>query len=271
MLEPIASFVTRRAISLESLARDVPAAFASEAHERRSKRYSFISTAAVLAALREAGFEAADGRQMQVRGGGPASHAKHMIRLTHVRESLTLVDTVPEIVLINSHDGTSAYTLRAGLYRPLCTNGLITEIGDFGLIHVPHRGDVAGNVVAGAIAITQRFAEIGAVVEQMHRTMLDDAQRQHFAAQALKIRYPKAGQHIPIATEQVLQPRRWVDQGQSLWLTYNVVQESLMRGGIQGYTATRRATQTRSIRAIREDVRINTELWRLALAMLHAG
>jgi len=41
-------------------------------------------------------------------------------------------------VLINAHDGSSSYKLRAGLYRPVCTNGLMIQLGDFGLIHVPH-------------------------------------------------------------------------------------------------------------------------------------
>ncbi len=72
-----------------------------------------------------------------------------------MRESITLIDAVPEIVLINSHDGTSAYTLRAGLYRPICTNGMMVQLGEFGLIHVPHRGNVVADVVVGALAITR--------------------------------------------------------------------------------------------------------------------
>jgi uncharacterized protein DUF932 len=42
-----------------------------------------------------------------------------MLRFRHedVSQSLAVDDVIPEVVLINSHDGTSAYKLIAGLYR----------------------------------------------------------------------------------------------------------------------------------------------------------
>jgi hypothetical protein len=193
-----------------------------------------------------------------------------MIRFSHTRESITLVDAIPELVLINAHDGTSAYTLRAGLYRPLCTNGLLAQIGDFGIIQVAHRGDVVANVVEGALAITRGFADIGAVVEEMHRMQLDERQRWDFASAALSVRYHRLDHHKPITADQALLPRRNADYGNSLWTTYNVVNENICRGGLVGQTAKGRATRTRGISAIREDVRINAQLWQLAMTLLRA-
>ena len=69
--------------------------------------------------------------------------------------------SIPEIVLVNAHDGTSAYQLRAGLFRPLCTNGLIARIGDFGFISVPHRASVVADVVEGALRLTAQFQALG--------------------------------------------------------------------------------------------------------------
>jgi hypothetical protein len=41
-----------------------------------------------------------------------------MIRLRSVRESLTLVDCIPEICLINAHDGTSSSRVSTGPSAP---------------------------------------------------------------------------------------------------------------------------------------------------------
>lgn len=263
--------IDRRVLTLDALTQAAPAAFSHTADtDRTSAKYTFISTAQVVQALLEAGFQPTRAQQTQVRGGGSPTHAKHMIRFSHTRESLTLIDVIPEVVLINAHDGTGAWTMRAGLYRPLCTNGLLAAIGDFGIVHVPHRGDVQGKVVEGALAITRGFAEIGAVVEQMHGTQLDERQRWDFAARALSVRYHRLDHRAPITADQALLPRRKDDYGNSLWHTYNVVQENLIRGGLTGRSATGRSTRTRGIRAIREDVRINAELWQQAMTLLRS-
>lgn len=264
-------FMDRRVLTLEALTEAAPAAFAQTADaDRTSAKYTFISTAQVVQALLDAGFQPTRAQQTRVRGGGSPAHAKHMIRFSHTRESLTMIDVIPEVVLINAHDGTGAWTMRAGLYRPLCTNGLLASIGDFDIIHVPHRGDVQGKVVEGALAITRRFAAIGAVVEQMHGRQLEERQRWDFAAQALSVRYHRLDHHAPITADQALLPRRKDDYGNSLWLTYNVIQENLTRGGLSGRSPKGRATRTRGIRAIREDVRINAALWQMAMTLLRS-
>jgi len=262
--------VSRRALLPEAITQSAPAAFAETPDvNRTSKHYQFISTARVITALREAGFEPTRAQQTRVRGSGSPRHTKHMIRFSYIKNSLTLIDAVPELILINSHDGTSAYTLMAGLFRPLCTNGLVTRIGDFGLLHVPHRGNIIHNVVDGALQIAHRFDDITHVVERMAARSLDDAERAAFALAALRIRYPHPEQHVPLTAHQLLEPRRQADHGNTLWLAYNVVQENVTAGGLTGRAASGRSSRTRAIRAIREDIRINVGLWNHAVTILN--
>jgi Domain of unknown function (DUF932) len=256
-------------LSLAQLQQQVPAAFATEPdHSRTSAGYAFISTRQLLDGLMQAGFEPTTARQTRARGER-AGYARHLIRLRHVRESVTMVDAIPDVALSNSHDGTSSYALRAGMLRPVCTNGLLTRIGDFGLIHLAHRGDVVANVVEGALALTRGFATVGALIERMAATRLDEYQRRELAHQALGVRYQN-GQHIPIEVDRVLLPRRAQDQGSDLWRVFNAVQENITRGGVAGVSATGRATRSREIRAIREEVRVNDALWQLAVARIDA-
>jgi len=257
-----------RALSIQQLSRTVPAAFAERAFAHTSPSYVFISTSQLLEALMESGFAPVRAQQASARGER-RGYARHMIRFRHIHESVTVVDAVPEIILINAHDATSAYELRAGLYRPICANGLISRIADFGVIRVPHRGNVIANVVEGAVQLTRGFAGIGATIEQMARTVLDQDRRQRFADAALAIRY-REGQHAPFSAGRLLEARRDEDRGHDVWATYNVLQENLIRGGIAGVSARGRASRSRPIRAIREDVRINAALWQQAMDLIRA-
>jgi Domain of unknown function (DUF932) len=254
------------ACSETSIRQDVPAAYAVTAAPTTGDKYVFIDTAQLITALQDHGFHPTQAIQLKTRKSNPV-YAKHMLRFRHIRESVTLVDAVPELILINAHDGTSAYQLRSGLYRPVCTNGMMTCLGDFDFIRVPHRGNVVANVVDGAIQISRGFADVGHAVEEMARRELSRLEQLKFAEDALRVRYTE-GKRPPFHADQLLQARRFVDRGNDLWRIYNVVQENVMQGGVPGTAATGRATHTRGIRAIREDVRINTTLWQLAMRMI---
>jgi hypothetical protein len=106
---PVYSHAFAGTLTVDELRRQTPAVFAAHASERTKPTYRFINTASVLEALLDAGFEPSAARQTRQRSGFDPSHARHMIRLRSVRESITLLDCIPEICLINAHDGTSAY------------------------------------------------------------------------------------------------------------------------------------------------------------------
>ena len=152
--------------------------------------YTFISSERVLAALGSAGFLPVEARQA-VRARSPV-HARHLIRLRRRFETVQLRDAIPEILFLNSHDGTSAYQLRVGLFRVVCTNGLVVSAGVFPVWRVMHRGDVVKDVVQAALRISERFDTLAASVERMERTPLDRLQQLDFAEQALALRFPKA-------------------------------------------------------------------------------
>ena len=170
-----------------------------------------------------------------------------------------------EILFLNSHDGTSAYQLRVGLFRVICTNGLVVSAGVFPVWRVMHRGDVAADVVAAALQISERFEVLAAAVERMERTPLDRLEQLDFAAEALALRFPKDPQEA-LEPSGFLVPRRAEDVGDDLWHTFNVLQENILRGGILRRTTSNRLRRTRRITGIQEDVRLNSALWELALA-----
>jgi hypothetical protein len=66
---------------------------------------------------------------------------------------------VPEIILLNSHDGSSSYQMLPRLFRGVCTNGLVCG-QSFGEVRVPHKGDVVEKVLEGAYEVLGIFDRV---------------------------------------------------------------------------------------------------------------
>ena len=121
-------------LSDDQIRRVAPSIFAEAPHDSRSERYAYIPTAAVLAELRKEGFEPFMAAQTRVRHDDRRDYTKHMIRLRHASQINGA--EANEIVLLNSHDGTSSYQMLAGQFRFICANGLVC--GDtFADVRVP--------------------------------------------------------------------------------------------------------------------------------------
>jgi len=93
----------------EQLFRVAPSIFAGEKHESRSERYTYIPTIQVIEGLRSEGFFPFSVCQSKSRIEGKAEFTKHMIRLR--LDGQITAQVANEIILINSHDGTSSYQI----------------------------------------------------------------------------------------------------------------------------------------------------------------
>jgi hypothetical protein len=258
----------QRSLSVDDLRMMAPAVFAAAAHERMSSKYTFIPTERVLTGLIQAGFVPVDARQTHCRRTHP-QYAKHIVRLRRRFETVDLRDSVPEVVFINSHDGTSAYQIRLGLYRVVCTNGLIVSRGAFPAWCVSHRGDIVDEVVTGALELSEQFERLALRVERMEQRLLVKDEQLRLAEGALALRYEDSAT-AGMLPAQLLTCRRVEDLRDDLWSVLNRIQENLLRGGLSRRAASGRLVRSRRITSIREDVRLNSGLWDLAEAMIEA-
>lgn len=257
-----------RALSLDTVRTQAPAVFASSAHACTSAKYGFIPTERVLNGLMNAGFVPVEARQTHTRRASPL-HACHIVRLRRRFETVQLNDAVPEVVFLNSHDGTTAYQLRMGIFRAVCTNGMIVSRGAFPMICVAHRGNVVDEVIARALQITERFESLAQQVEFMEHRRLSQIEQFRFAERALALRYPDSAQ-AGMAASALLNCRRVEDIGDDLWRVFNRCQENLLRGGLSRRSANGRLLRTRQITSIKRDVHLNNQLWELAIEALAA-
>ncbi|MEX7575496.1 DUF932 domain-containing protein [Pseudomonas aeruginosa] len=242
----------------------VPSIYADAPHQSRSERYSYIPTAAVLTELRKEGFQPFMVTQTRVRNEDRRDHTKHMIRLRHANQ---VNDSIAnEIILLNSHDGTSSYQMLAGAFRFVCSNGLVCgdTVAD---VRIPHKGDIAGQVIEGAYEVLQGFERVQESRESMQAVTLDDGEAEIFARAALALKYDDPDKPAPITESQILMPRRYDDRRPDLWMTFNRVQENLTKGGLRGRSANGRRQSTRAVQGIDSDIRLNRSLWLLAEGM----
>jgi len=255
------AFRSNEALSNDQIARYAPSVLAAEAHESRGERYAFIPTIDVIDGLRQNGFQPYEVRQTRVRDQSKRDFTKHMVRLRHATSIEAAVgEEVPEIVLINSHDGSSSYQLLAGFFRMVCSNGLIA--GDIcNDIRVRHSGNVVDNVIEGAVRVLDNVEEIAGRIDTYKAITLAPQEQQVFANAALQLRWDDKA---PVEADQVLRTRRWADNKADLWTVFNRVQENLLKGGLSGRTTTGRRTHTRGVGGVTENVKLNRALWTLA-------
>ena len=252
----------------EQIRRAVPSVFADEKHGSRSERYTYIPTSAVLAGLRREGFLPFEARQGGSRDDEKRGFTKHLLRLRR-EGSLTVGDTHREIVLLNSHDGTSSYQLMSGLFRMICSNGLVVAEGCAQAIRIPHKGDIVGQVIDAAYEVIDDGRRIAAQIEEMRAIELRPAEQEAFAAAAAELRFEEG--RAPVEPRQINAPRRRDDVGNDLWRTFNRTQENLVRGDISYTHRNERGQQsrrtTRPVNGIDGNVSLNRALWTLAAKM----
>jgi hypothetical protein len=255
---------SQQPLTNEQIASVAPSIFATEKHGSRSERYTYIPTIQVLEKLRTEGFMPFMVCQARCRDEGKRDHTKHMLRLRYAGQIIST--EANEIILLNSHDGTSSYQMLAGTFRFVCCNGMVC--GDtLNEIRVPHKGNIVDNVIEGAFRVVEDFKRINGQIDGMKALSLNASEQTAFAKGALALKYDPQAEVAPINEQQILEPKRREDVGNDLWKTFNRVQERMLNGGVHGRTAKGRRTTTRAVTGIDQDIKLNRALWILAEEM----
>lgn len=276
-----------RIIDDVNMLRLAPSVFATRAYSETSSNYRFLPTISVINALRDGGYNVVMAGQSRSRlvikddaGNTIESKrefTKHIVRLRHnsVLNPVNVGDEVPEIVLVNSHDRTSSYKLMLGIFRLVCSNGMIVASETIESLNIRHSG--TGDLLNQVIDVSARVInEAPKVMEQIHRfkeIALTPDEQKAFAIGAAEI-LPTS---MELPPERLLLTRRYDDKPaadgtSSLWKTSNVIQENLIRGGLRATNASGRTMRTRSIKSVQANININKALWKLTeeLAKLKA-
>ena len=252
----------------QEIRKTAPSVFANEAWLMNSQSYRFLPTISVVNALRDSGYNVVKATQSRCRIEGKGDFTKHMLRLRHSSNmnSLNIGDEVPEIVLVNSHDRSSAFKLMLGIFRLVCSNGMVVASQKIESLSVRHMG--SDNLLNEIIDVTAEIAdEAPKAIEQINRFKsipLTPGEQFAFAAGAKELLETS----INVEPESLLSVHRYNDYGnkdgsRDIWKTANVIQENMIRGGVRGINANNRTMRTRAVKSVQGDININKALWKL--------
>ena len=248
----------------DNLRQIIPSAYNDQAPWLTNK-YQAISTENIVGEMRSRGWNPTKAIETGTKQNGSNGTAKkhynfHMVHFRHEtlsEEMLTKVgDSVPEMVLINSNNGARAFRFEAGIFRLVCSNGMIVKDKDMGSIRQVHMGEF--DIVPHIEQFVNTTRKNMDRILQLQNVELDKSVQIELAQRAMDIRF--SGSKYQPLIEDVLKVRRQGDLGNNGWVVTNRIQESLIRGGIitqytdekKKETFERQAGEVKSLRMVNE-------------------
>jgi len=259
------------------LRRLAPSIFAVEKHESRSERFQVIPTWEAIQGLMRQGFVPVAAMQGKSRIAGKSDFTKHIVRFRH-GDAKGTTEILPEIILMNAADGTSAYKALGGGFRPICRNGLVSaEIVKE--VRIGHTGNIVDRVIEGTFEVVAECHRIVEQADSWRAIQLTRDERDVMAEAVHTLRFADSSEatRAAITPRALLEPKRQEDVARwDLWHQFNILQENAIRGG-QTATVQRRDVRTdevsqrrmtvRPISSIDGDTALNKALWVLADGM----
>ena len=235
-----------------------PSVFTTEPLFSLSNKYSFVPTFELIEKFNLEGWEVSSARQV-----GKGSFAKHEVRMRNGGMP-NVGDTLAEAIITNSHNGLSTLKFDTGLFRLVCSNGLTVPTSVAESVAIRH-----SNIDLGEVRkITDQFADRLPIIERsvskMENTFLSDVQTIDLLQKSALLRWNQTSVPVSINFDELLVPEREADMGNSVWKTFNVIQEKFVRGGVSYRTPKGRAMSMKQLKDFQVINKINTGLWELA-------
>lgn len=252
------------AMTIQSLAELVPAAFAEKPKQNVSDNYTFLSTKTIITELEQVGWLPVHANQVKARKAENQVNVRHVIRF---RENVPANDDfMPEILIVNSHNRSSTLQVHYGMYRLVCANGLVLGKKLAEPKCFRHQHYQIGDILEAVDTVRRQASQWNSAVEQMRQV---DARpfKQQFVRDAIEMFYDSTNKVWD--WKKMAEPQRDADKEENLWCLFNIVQERLIRGGSSYQLTTKKGRiqdrTTRAIRSADHQLSINQKLFDLAI------
>jgi hypothetical protein len=246
----------------ELIKQVAPSVFATSASPKMTEKYTFVPTDEVVEFFDREGWQVSSVKQT-----GKGIHSLHEIKFRN-SELPKVGDTLVEAILRNSHNGTSAFTMGAGLFRLVCSNGLTVPTAVAEKFSMRHNHFTLDDVKNLADSFSKKLPLIEQSVGRMMSREMSDDEKIDFVRKSAKIRFNAEKTFNDMEIMGLLTPQRTEDEGDDLWKVFNTVQEKFIRGGVQVMNQRGKQTKMRKVDSIVAQNTINTKLWMLAEEMI---
>lgn len=244
-----------------------------------SSNYVQVNTGRVIEDLGKLGWLPVKA-SMRKSKGKPTIFSKHMVIF---RNPDILIkgengdDSFPHIILTNSHDGFSSFQFSIGIFRLVCSNGIVIATEKFRDLSIRHIGYTFEQLQELVQGIVETLPERVSIMNSMKQRILSFEEKVQLAMDALKIRSGVAPDseegskliYDEATIEAVLSPVRTLDQSDDLWVTFNMIQEKVIKGGFKAIKeGADKGRKVRAIKSFEKDLDVNRKLFKLAEALV---
>jgi hypothetical protein len=258
-------FLTRNQIK-----EAAPSVFTSHKMAGSSDKYVHIPTDCIIDDMEKMGWGVS--KAVEVKARQNKGFQKHMLVFRNPDIMIEGNDgdvVYPQILISNSHDGKNSFQFTAGLFRLVCSNGLVVATEHFADKKIRHMGYSFEEVQAIVSELVEQLPVTVEVMNTFKGTILSQEQKVEFAKKALETRFEKVNENqniikdYGINIEEVLKPTRKEDEGDDLWNVFNVLQEKMIDGDFE-YISGVKLRKARRVKNFKQDLKINKELYEIA-------
>ena len=266
-------------LTKEQLREMCPVAFKdAPTNPKVTSKYLFVNTETIVDDLEKLGWKPVSAAMRKNRGKDTI-FSKHMVTFQNPDIKITSKDgdnAFPRIIMTNSHDGLQAFKFSVGIFRLVCSNGLVVadeKFSDFKIRHKGYTFTELRDVVAQAVKDLPNKVE---VLNKMRNKILTQDEKQKLALDAMLIRAgitpdsdkAKKFEYDEETIEDILEPKRNEDKGDDLWKVFNVIQEKITQGEFHAALKGAKVRKVRKIKSFEKDLQVNKELFKLATALV---
>lgn len=267
-------------LTKEEMRAQAPLVFAeSPTNPGVSGKYLFVNTETIIDDLAKLGWQPVKVAQRRARKSSGTIFSKHMVSFQNpdiMIKGKDGDDAYPRIILTNSHDGMQAFKFSVGIFRLVCSNGLVIADEQFSDFKIKHKGY---SFVELRSVVNQAVADLPnrvQVMNDMKNRVLTQEEKAQLAIDAMLIRAgikpnseeAKAFNYDAETIEDILQPKRDADKGDDLWKIFNVIQEKITQGEFHAALVGAKVRKVRKIKSFEKDLQINKDLFRLAASLI---
>ena len=263
-------------LSNDDIRKTCPMAFKdTPTNPNVSDRYVQANTATVIDDLAKLGWYPVQAKQCRNKKNSSGVRSFHMVAfqnpdvkiMRNLDNGEKVVDTYPRIILTNSHDGYNSFKFMVGMFRLVCSNGLVCgeSLADMSIRHMNYDCEELRKIVAKTI---EQVPNIVATMNKMREIDATEEQKVAMATEVVKIRKGvdttediEIGQDV---IDDILTPIRAEDNSNDLWTIFNICQEKMIKGGFSAPSRKSRSRKQRAITSIKKDMEYNQRLWQTA-------
>jgi Domain of unknown function (DUF932) len=255
-------------LSIEEVKQNAPQAFAANPKPGVSAKYSFLPTSRIIEDMDRLGWKVNEAKSNRSRTSANAEFGNHIVKFFHpdvyMKDQNGDVEAYVNIVVMNNHMGTGSFKFEMGIFRLVCENGLILKDKDFGGFNMRHSGYSFEQLQETLNVAMERLPEVVGKINTYNQIIMSKEAQKAFAQQAFALRSYQDRQLTETELEEFLAPRRKEDEGDSLWVVLNRIQESVLKGGYSITNKKNKLRRAKSIKNIQQDIKLNQQVWELA-------